>query len=334
MTDDGRTLNLHRIRRKGDVPGRPVLLVGGLAMRANAFYGPASQRTLVDALVEAGRDVWVENWRTSIDLPQSDYSLDEAAVYDHPAAVETICASTGADRIDAVAHCMGSASLSLSIVAGLVPELEYVVCSAVSLHIRLAARSRRRLALEVPVGALFMPGVDPQWAARAPTTASALFVRRGVLQMRRYYRDPLVAATTFFYGGEPEALWRRANIDADTLAWTAREFGYAPLRVFSPDAPLRSRAGPPGARVRPGRAAGEPAVGRSAARHPVHVPRRGPQPLLPPQRPAASASSTSTRCGPGSIGSATSRATATSTPSSGAAPHRHVFPEILKGLEP
>ena len=233
QTDDGRTLNLHNIRPKvRRAPGPPVLLIGGLAMRANSFYGPVNQRTLVDALVDAGRDVWIENWRTSIDLPQSDFTLDEAAAYDHPAAVRAICVRTGCDRLDAVAHCMGSVSLSLSIVAGLVPEIERVVSSAVSLHIRLAPLSRRRLALEVPVGAIFMPGVDPQWAVRAPTTPSALFVRRGVLQMRRFYSDPLVAATTFIYGGEPEALWKRANMDADTLAWTAREFGYAPLEIF------------------------------------------------------------------------------------------------------
>jgi hypothetical protein len=231
-TDDGLTLNLHQIRRDVAVAGRPVLLVGGLAMRANAFYGPASQRTLVDALVDEGRDVWVENWRTSIDLPQSDYTLDEAAAYDHPAAVGKVCELTSTDRIDAVAHCMGSASLTMSIVAGLVPELERVVSSAVSLHIRLAALSRWRLALALPVGSFIMPGVDPQWAARAPTPASAAVVRGGVLQMRRNYTDPLVAATTFIYGGKPEALWMRANMDADTLAWTAREFGYAPLSVF------------------------------------------------------------------------------------------------------
>jgi hypothetical protein len=229
---DGCEINLHHIQAGDESPSRgPVLLIGGLAMRANSFYDTPSRPSLVDALVAAGHDVWVENWRTSIDLPAKDYTLDRAAVYDHPAAIRKVREETGCERLDAVAHCMGSASLTMSVVAGLVPDLRTVVSSAVSLHIALDQRSRRRIAWLVPPMSLVMRGFDPQWAARAPS-ALAGGLGRWARFAGRGYSDPLTAATTYFYGGQPEALWQRDNVDAETLEWLTREFGYAPLSFF------------------------------------------------------------------------------------------------------
>jgi len=233
-TGDGSEINLHHIRARdaGPKPGSvPVMLVGGLAMRANSFYDSPSSPSLVDALVARGHDVWVENWRTSIDLPARDYTLDRAAVYDHPAALSTVREQTGAEKVDAVAHCMGSASLTMSVLAGLVPDLRRVVSSAVSLHIELDERSRRRLAWLVPPMSRFMRGFDPQWAARAPSVLAAGLARWARFAGREY-ANPLNAATTYFYGGRPDGLWQRDNLDAETLEWLAREFGYAPLSFF------------------------------------------------------------------------------------------------------
>jgi hypothetical protein len=224
--------NLHNIRDPMNPPERdPVLLIGGLSMRANSFYGPPSQTTLVDALVAEGYDVWIENWRTSIDFPPSDYTLDEAAAFDHPAAVRKVCAETGSDRIDAVAHCMGSASLTMSVLAGLVPQLRTVVASAVSLHIRIDRKSRIRLHTLVPVLSKVLSGTDSQWAARAPSMPAAAFGRWATL-VRREYDNRLVAAATYVFGDDENALWQRSNMSAATLDWVAREFGYAPFTLF------------------------------------------------------------------------------------------------------
>jgi hypothetical protein len=231
-TADGCALNLHRIKPAGTKPsGSPVLLIGGLAMRANSFYDTPSRQSLVDALVEAGHDVWVENWRTSPDLPARDYTLDHAAVYDHPRAVRAVCEATKRDELDVVAHCMGSASLTMSVLAGLVPELRRIVSSAVSLHVDLDRRSKLRLATLVPATSLLLRGTDPQWAARAPSMAAAGLARWGRFVCRTY-DNPLNALTTYVYGGEPEGLWRRENLDDETLDWLGREFGYAPFSFF------------------------------------------------------------------------------------------------------
>jgi len=45
---------------------------------------PPVKTTLVDTLVERGYDVWLENWRASIDLPPNRWTLDQSRRYDHP----------------------------------------------------------------------------------------------------------------------------------------------------------------------------------------------------------------------------------------------------------
>lgn len=235
-TDDGCELNLHNLSRPGEdgAPvtsgGDPVLLIGGLAMRAEGFYTSPTRPTLVDALLHEGYDVWVENWRTSVDLPARSYTLDHAALYDHPAAIRNVLKETKREHLSAVAHCMGSASLTMSVLAGKVPQLRQVVSSAVSFDIELAKRSQRRLKYQLPVIRLFSAGTDPQWAARPPSLIADLLSRFG--RLRRDYSNPLLAATTYIYGGEREAMWMLANLDDATLDWVAREFGYAPFTFF------------------------------------------------------------------------------------------------------
>lgn len=230
---DGRELNLHNIRGPRKPTREPVLLVCGLAMRANSFYDAPSRPTLVDALVHEGYDVWVENWRTSIDLPAEDYTLDGAAVYDHPAAIRTIRSETDVEKLSAIAHCMGSSSLAMSVVAGLADELHTVVSSAVSLHVDLDRRSKRRLATLLPISSLLlrMRGADPQWAARAPSVKAASLARMAQLAIRNY-QNPLNAAATFIYGSRADGMWQLDQLDPETLDWLGREFGYSPFSFF------------------------------------------------------------------------------------------------------
>ena len=69
--------------------------------------------TFVHALIDAGYDVWLLNWRASIEMPPNEWTLDDAAVHDHPAAVRTVLDRTGAKTIKAVIHCQGSTSFMI-----------------------------------------------------------------------------------------------------------------------------------------------------------------------------------------------------------------------------
>ena len=83
LAGDGRSLNLHHVRGAQEPTKGPVVLVHGAGVRANIFRAPVAP-TLVDALVADGYDVWLENWRASIDVEPSEWTLDQAAVHDHP----------------------------------------------------------------------------------------------------------------------------------------------------------------------------------------------------------------------------------------------------------
>ena len=111
----------------------PVLLVHGAGVRANIFRAPV-ETTLVQYLIDHGYDVWLENWRASINFDKNLWTLDQAAAYDHPAAVETVVKATGSNQVKAVIHCQGSTSFMMSAVAGLVPQVTTIVTNAVSLH--------------------------------------------------------------------------------------------------------------------------------------------------------------------------------------------------------
>jgi poly(3-hydroxyalkanoate) synthetase len=141
-------------------PKGPVLLVHGAGVRANIFSPPV-ETTFVQFLLAHGYDVWLENWRASIDFAPNLWSLDQAALYDHPAAVNTVLSITGAATLKAVIHCQGSTSFMMSAVAGLVPQVTTIVSNAVSLHpvvpwfsalkINIAAAAIKLLLLLLPV---------------------------------------------------------------------------------------------------------------------------------------------------------------------------------------
>src|SRR5687768_12405640 len=117
---DGFLCNLiHIISGKNPSLG-PILLVHGAGVSASIFLAPVKQN-VVESLLEAGYDVWLENWRASIDFAPNEWTLDQAALYDHPEAVKTVLAKTGAENLKAIIHCQGSTSFMMSVVLGLVP---------------------------------------------------------------------------------------------------------------------------------------------------------------------------------------------------------------------
>src|SRR6185503_19438274 len=86
---DGMECNLVHVEGEKPSTRGPVILVHGAGVRANLFRAPV-KTTIVDALIEHGYDVWLENWRASIDLPPNEWTLDQAALHDHPAAVRKV----------------------------------------------------------------------------------------------------------------------------------------------------------------------------------------------------------------------------------------------------
>jgi len=91
-------------------------------VRAELFRPPIP-RTIVDALLEEGWDVWLLNWRASIDFDPLPWTLCDAAVHDYPIAVRHIkhCVDEGLDL-----PLEQALSLERDYWAGLIPYRDYL----------------------------------------------------------------------------------------------------------------------------------------------------------------------------------------------------------------
>ena len=228
---DGFPCNLINIRRTDRDPARgPVLLVHGAGVRANIFRAPVST-TLVDFLLERQYDVWLENWRASIDLPANEWTLDDAAVHDHPSAVKTVIARTGATTIKAVIHCQGSTSFMMSAVAGLLPQVDRIVTNAVSLHPIVPKIAGLKLKFAMPIVGLMTRFINPQWGITAPDLRAKLMT--GLVRLTHHECDNIVCKyASFTYGVGCPTLWRHENLNPETHEWLKGEFAQVPITFF------------------------------------------------------------------------------------------------------
>ncbi len=229
-TGDGMAANL--IHVVGDRPTTkgPVLLVHGAGVRANIFRAPVAEN-LVDVLLDDGFDVWLENWRASLDLRPSQWTLDQAAVYDHPRAVDVVLAQTGTDTVQAVIHCQGSTSFMMAAVAGLLPRVTTIVSNAVSLHPIVPPLARWKIeCFHKPIKGVTRY-LNPQWGIESPDVIATALV--GYVRATHHECENTVCRlASFTYGVGKPTLWSHALLNEATHDWLRGEFGPVPLTFF------------------------------------------------------------------------------------------------------
>jgi pimeloyl-ACP methyl ester carboxylesterase len=117
-TSDGTEIRLtrHQYGTKG-----PIVMAPGYGNAASAFAIDTVPKNWVQYLGEHGYDVWLFDYRASPDLPSSytQFNVDDIALRDWPAAVETVRRETGVDEIQALGHCIGGLSLFMAMGAGM-----------------------------------------------------------------------------------------------------------------------------------------------------------------------------------------------------------------------
>lgn len=208
----------------------PVLLVHGAGVRANIFMPPVAT-TLVDYLLDNGYDVWLENWRASTEFPANAWTLDQAAAFDHPAAVRTVLERTGSTTLKAVIHCQGSTSFMMSAVAGLIPEVSGIVSNAVALHPVVSTIARWKLRYAAPLLNWLTPYVNPQWGDYPDGWLQ--LVLKGLVELTHHEcQNSVCKFTSFTYGYGFPVLWRHENLNDATHEWIRREFSNVPLTFF------------------------------------------------------------------------------------------------------
>jgi cholesterol oxidase len=155
----GDEVQLRLTRYQGGTKG-PVILSHGLGVSSLIFSIDTIQTNLVEYLFAHGFDVWLFDYRASIDLPASfgQFSGDEIATQDYPAAVAKVREVTGAESVQMVAHCFGSTTFFMAMLAGL-QGVRSAVCSQIATDIVAPLMTRIKTGLHMPsvLGAL---GVD------------------------------------------------------------------------------------------------------------------------------------------------------------------------------
>lgn len=174
--EDGTVLRLTRYRG-GD--RRPVMLAHGLGVSSRIFSTDTIDRNLVEHLCADGHDVWLLDYRASIELEAAAQAAtgDDIATLDYPAAVAEIRRRTGADSIDAVVHCFGGTTFFMSMLAGL-EGIHSIVTSQTAAHVDAPLMTRLKSGLYLPE-TLDLLGVDTltAYSGAHPTWRSSLFDR-------------------------------------------------------------------------------------------------------------------------------------------------------------
>jgi len=214
-TEDGLGLNLTRFHRADcdDV----VLLVHGLTSGSDVFIMP-EHRNLVNALHDSGfTDVWAVDFRMSNVFPYDTethrYTLDDVALFDHPAALAELRRHVGDRRVHVIAHCLGSVSFSMSLYAGLVENVTSLVCNSVSLTPRVPTWSKYKLAV-APFLAEYVAGlpfIDPRFG-QAPRFTRGWLLSRLVSLFHRECDVRACHLQSFQWGSGHPAMYMHENL--------------------------------------------------------------------------------------------------------------------------
>ena len=135
-------MRLRLTRYQGGAKG-PVMLAHGLGVSSLAFSTDLIETNMTEYLFAHGYDVWLLDYRSSIELPYATtpYTADDVAMYDWPAAVKTVIELTGAPSVQAVVHCYGAITFNMAMCAGL-QGVRSAVCSQVGAHMSVIPLNR------------------------------------------------------------------------------------------------------------------------------------------------------------------------------------------------
>lgn len=144
QTEDGKRLRLARY--KGGDKG-PVIFAHGLGVSSKIFSIDTIETNLLEYMVAAGYDCWLLDFRASTDLEhaQERWTGDEVATLDYPAAVDVVRQITGKPSVQMMAHCFGSTTFFMAMLAGL-NGVRSAVCSQIATDVIIPWWPQRLLA--------------------------------------------------------------------------------------------------------------------------------------------------------------------------------------------
>ncbi|MEM7288585.1 MAG: GMC oxidoreductase, partial [Actinomycetota bacterium] len=228
--DPGAEAMLKLQRYRGGVKG-PVMLAPGFAMAASQFLVDTLEPNLVEQLVAAGYDVWLFDYRAGIDMPTSrtNFTVDDVATVDWPAAVGKVREISGADSVQVIAHCVGSMSLQMALLAGM-EGVRSAITSQVTVHPRMHWSMRIKTRLRIPrlLEGLGVRTVEPETDLTISDRLLDVAVRVNPLLRGERCNNPVCRWVFFFFG--PTHV--HDQLDPRTHHRIAELFGVASLEAL------------------------------------------------------------------------------------------------------
>ena len=211
----------------------PVMLVHCIGVSSRMYSLDTVPINLLEFLVAAGFDVWLLDFRFSIDLAAAALpaSFDTVARLDYPAAVATVLEVSGKDSLQVVAHGIGSQTFNMAMLSGL-EGVRSAVCSQVAIHLHAPWLSRFKAALRAPTILRWM-GVDSLTVSperrRLRDRLMDASLRLHPMQREERCDSAVCRRITGFYG----PLYEHDRLNPETHAALGELFGRFNLRAFA-----------------------------------------------------------------------------------------------------
>ncbi len=225
-------VQLRLLRYQGGSKG-PVMLSHGVGVSSLIFRMDTLPVSLVEFLAARGFDVWLLDYRASIELPSSALpsTADDVARLDYPAAVAKIRQITGAAAIQALVHCYGSVSFFMAMLNGL-EGVRSIVCSQVAAHLATPGTTEVKVGLHIPefLEALGVKSLNAyvdshtDWEGRLYDAAMALYP----IPRQERCESPICHRITFMYS----LVFEHEQLDAATHSSLQELFGVANIHAF------------------------------------------------------------------------------------------------------
>lgn len=194
-----------------------VLIIHGLTTSSDMFIMP-EHKNLVSYLLDNGfTDVWTLDFRMSnrhsYNLAPHRDSMDDCALYDHPAAIAAMRKVVGDRPIHVICHCLGAASFTMALFARTVTGIASCIANSVALTPRVPTWSRIK-------GAVFpfvldylldIPYVSPRWADD-PLMSRGKLLSKCVSLFHRECDVPACHMLSLMWGSGWPALYEHANL--------------------------------------------------------------------------------------------------------------------------
>jgi cholesterol oxidase len=121
------------------------------ALSSAIFTTDLIETNLLEFLCAHDYDVWLFDFRVSIDLPSAyePSNGDQIAAIDHPEALAEILRLTHAPSVQVIAHCYGATTFTMALLAG-ISGVRSVVLSQISAHMFVKPLGRIKARLHLP----------------------------------------------------------------------------------------------------------------------------------------------------------------------------------------